>query len=264
MMGEGITCAGNLQYANDSEFQVLDIYTPEFAKGPYPLIIHVHGGSWAIGSKDAGPAYFLDEGYALAEVEYRLSDEAGFPAQIEDVKAAIRWLRANAGAYNLDPGRFGAIGESAGGHLAALAGTSGNSAEFGGEAEVQAVADLFGPIDFNSVAGIPEGERYGDYTSAAAKLIGGEIGENPEIVAQASPLTYIDANDPPFLIIHGTDDDTVPYNESLGLYLALQKANVNATLITVDGGGHGGFDESQGINAKVKEFFGAALRQNQS
>ncbi len=252
-------CIGNARYGNESEFQVLDLYMPKNASGPLPVVIHVHGGGWAIGEKGGGPLGLVSEGYAIAEVEYRLSQEAKFPAQADDVKAAVRWLRANAAEYGLDGDRFGIIGESAGGHLASLAGTSGNSPAFGGEAGVHAVVDYYGPVDFNSVAGAGEGDPYWDYASFASMLIGGGISSNPAVVASANPISYVDSEDPPFLIIHGTNDSMIPYDESLMLYRALRDAGVNATLIAVEGGEHGGFSNQMELDARVEEFFRDAL-----
>src|SRR5205085_12369694 len=136
---------------------LLDLYVPEKVQKPLPLLIWIHGGAWMSGSKDSpSPALqFTAKGYAVAQVGYRLSQDAKFPAQIHDCKAAVRWLRANAQKYNLDPNKFAAWGASAGGHLVALLGTTGAAAELEGHvsdlkesSRVQAVVDWCGPTDF--------------------------------------------------------------------------------------------------------------------
>ncbi len=173
---EGTTVHRNLEYVKGGhERQRLDLYVPEKADGPLPVIVWVHGGAWLTGSKEGGgPALpFVGKGYAVASINYRLSQHAKFPAQIEDCKAAIRWLRANAKTYNLDPGRFGVWGASAGGHLVALLGTSGDVKDLEGNAgtddqssRVQAVVDWFGPTDVTQMGGShdqpdsPEAENF--------------------------------------------------------------------------------------------------------
>src|SRR3954465_965676 len=160
---EGTKVHRDLEYVRGGhERQRLDLYVPEKADGPLPVIVWVHGGAWLGGSKEGGgPALpFVRRGYAVASVNYRLSQHARFPAQIEDCKAAIRWLRANAKTYKLDPDRFGAWGASAGVHLVALLGTSGDVKDLGGDggttgqsSRVQAVVDWFGPTDVTKMGG---------------------------------------------------------------------------------------------------------------
>jgi acetyl esterase/lipase len=238
----------NLEYARvGNKTLLLDLYLPE-GTDPAPLIIYIHGGGWRVGSKDECPGGSIAEyGYAIACINYRLSHEAQFPAQIHDVKAAIRWLRANSGTYNLDSNNFGIFGDSAGGHLSALAGTSGNVAELEGKvgllnhsSRIQAAADWFGPTDFREVENITDqGAPFYEYTEAASWLIGGPIKDNHERAAKANPITYVTSDDPPFLIIHGKLDKTVPYNQSILLHNALMNAGVNSTLILVEDKGHG-------------------------
>jgi acetyl esterase/lipase len=215
-------------------------------------------------------------GYFTANIEYRLSGEAIFPAQVHDCKAAIRYLRAHAEEYRLDPHRIGVWGASAGGCLAALLGTSGGVEALEGSegfanqsSAVQAVVDLFGPADIASM-GDPD---KGDFPSAMdhnaadspeSKLLGGPVQQKLEQARAASPLTYVDKSDPPFLIFHGDRDDHVPYSQSVKLCRALQKAGVESSLITVKGGGHGFDDKSDPPNSKVLqmalEFFDRHLK----
>jgi acetyl esterase/lipase len=239
----------DLEYGRaDDRAMRLDLYLPEKADKPSPLIVWIHGGAWMAGSKDnPSPALrFLKDGYAVAQVGYRLSQDAKFPAQIQDCKAAVRWLRANADKYHVDSNKFIAWGASAGGHLVALLGVTGGVAELEGtvnelkqSSRVQAVIDWFGPTDFLHI-GEPESDlKHNAPDSPEAKLIGGSILENKNKAANASPITYVSKGAPPFLIMHGDKDRTVPFNQSERLYEALKKAGVDATFIPMKGAGHG-------------------------
>ena len=252
---------------NGHERQKLDLYLPaDGTAAPVPVIIWVHGGAWLAGSKDRCPAQrFVDAGYAVASINYRLSQHATFPAQIQDCKAAVRWLRAHASRYNLDPQRFGVWGASAGGHLVALLGTAGNVDDFDvGEnpdvsSRVQAVCDFFGPTDFTKMRDFPSAMDHDAADSPESKVIGGAVQENEEKVQRANPITYVTKDDPPFLIVHGDKDPLVPHNQSELLLSALQKVEVEARLYTVEGGGHGGFQDPN-VNRLVAEFFAKHLK----
>lgn len=249
------------------ERQKLDLYLPK-AGEKLPLIIRIHGGAWLAGSKEMeGAEDYIHNGFAVASINYRLSQHAVFPAQIQDCKAAVRYLRANAQKYNLDPNRFGVWGPSAGGHLAALLGTTGDVNEFDvGEnlsvsSRVQAVADYFGPTDFLQMEAhrLPGGMRHNAADSPESKLIGGPIEDNPEKVAKANPITYITKDTPPFLIVHGDKDPLVPHYQSELLEAALKKAGVSVTFYTVKDGGHGGFKDPN-VPRLTKEFFDKNLK----
>jgi len=253
---------------NGHERQKLDLYLPTGA-GPFPVIIWVHGGAWLGGSKNNPPALrYLEQGYAVASINYRLSQHAIFPAQIEDCKAAVRWLRANAARHRLDPHRFAAWGASAGGHLVALLGTTGDTKQFEvGEhleqsSAVQAVAEWFGPTDFlqmNPQAG-PLGTMDHDAAdSPESKLVGGPIRDNPDKVLRASPLHYVTHGDAPFLIVHGDKDPLVAHGQSQLLEAALKQANVPVQFYTVQGGGHGGFKDPQ-VDVLLDAFFEKHLK----
>ncbi|MCP5557613.1 MAG: alpha/beta hydrolase fold domain-containing protein [Verrucomicrobiaceae bacterium] len=248
----------------------LDLYLPSGDHGPLPLLIWVHGGGWQNGSKDGAPplrAGYLEKGYAVASINYRLSSHAVFPAQIEDCKAAIRWLRAHAEQYGLDPKRFGVWGSSAGGHLVALIGTSGGVKEFDVGANldqsssVQAVCDYYGPTDFKVFVSTPGYERHAAADSPEAKLLGGAVLQNKDKAARVNSITYVTPDDPPFLIVHGDKDGTVPINQSQLLFEALTKAKVSAHFHTIHGVGHGGpgFAGSD-INDMVAKFFEVHLK----
>ncbi len=258
----GVKVLKDLEYGKvGSRALLLDLYLPEKSEKAWPLIIWVHGGAWMAGSKDGhSPALrFTANGYAVAQVGYRLSQEATFPAQIHDCKAAVRWLRANADKYGLDPKKFVAWGGSAGGHLVALLGTSGGVAELEGNdndlkesSRVQAVVDWFGPTDFLHIGDAESDIRHTAPDSPESKLIGGPLLENKDKAAKASPITYVSKDAPPFLIMHGDKDRTVPFNQSERLYAALKKAGVEVTFVPVKGAGHG-FSGPEAITP-VQEF----------
>lgn len=244
----------------------LDLYTPA-GTPPFPTIVWVHGGGWQSGDKSLAPGHAArrqrERGYAVASIEYRLSGEAVFPAQIHDCKAAVRWLRANAGSYGLDTGRFAAWGSSAGGHLVALLGTSAGVASLEDPAQghasessvVQAVVDWYGPTQFLLQ---PAGHHAAD--SPESRLLGCDIDTCPERVEWASPLTYVDPGDPPFLIQHGTRDGTVDPGQSALLEAALRAAGVPVRLVWLEAAGHGGPEFSTPANLTlIQEFLDARL-----
>jgi acetyl esterase/lipase len=229
--------------------QTLDLYAPKKATG-VPLIVWIHGGAFLFGSKEGFPVepvplHLLLEGYAVASINYRLSPEALFPAQLQDCKAAIRWLRAHADELGIDPNRIGVWGASAGGNLAALVGTTGSVRDFEvGEnldysSRVQAVCDFHGPTDFLQMDAhrLPDGQMVPD--SPESKLVGGPIQDNPDKVRRVNPITYVDKSAPPFLIVHGTLDRLVPFNQSQLLAAALEAAGAPVKFHPVEGGGHG-------------------------
>ncbi len=262
---EGAAVHRDLAYvSNGHARQKLDLYLPRDGKN-LPLIINIHGGAFRAGSKESGvPLGYLAQGFAVASINYRLSQHAIFPAQIEDCKAAVRWLRAHASEYRLDPNHFAAWGSSAGGHLAAMLGTTGDVREFDvGEnltasSRVQAVVDYFGPTDFlqMDVHRLPNGMVHDAADSPESQLVGGPIQDNKEKVAKANPITYVAKNAPPFLICHGDSDPLVPHHQSELLAAALKKAGVPVTFYTVKGGGHGGFKDPN-VPRLTREFLAA-------
>jgi acetyl esterase/lipase len=229
-------------------------------KEAMPVLVWIHGGGWQAGSKDSGIGRlspYAQRGYFCASIEYRFSSEAVFPAQIEDSKCAIRFLRAKAKEYNLDPERVGVWGMSAGGHLVALLGTAGQVKELEGKggwpefsSRVQAVCDFCGPADFLAWADKSH--------PAVLKLLGGPVKDNKDKAVKASPVSHISKNVPPFLIVHGDQDNTVPLSQSESLHEALKKAGADVTLHVVKGGGHG-FGSPE-IDKLVSEFFDKHLK----
>ena len=236
--------------------QRLDLYLPEQAvDAPLPLIVCIHGGGWRGGSKAWCPLlYMVGRGYAVASVEYRFSQQAVFPAQIQDCQAAIRWLRANSRKYQLDPTRIGVIGASAGGHLVALLGTAGGKNAFapiGGNEDqsdrVQAVCDYYGPTDFSTVmqqaADDPNVKNIFQFNTPSdpySGLIGVSLGSDKQKCDAVSPVHYVSQDNPPILILHGTHDALVPYAQSTQFVAALKEKGVDVLLQTLPGSGHGG------------------------
>ena len=242
-----------------------DLYLPEGTDGPAPMIVWVHGGGWRFGSRRVAPdlsRFFGERGFAMAAVDYRLSDRALFPSQIEDLKTAIRWLRRVASTYGFDPERIGLMGASAGGHLAALAGLTPDGMFEPGHApyaeessRVQAVVAGYPPIDFlqldadrpleGSVPEDPEnlrmrrGMRSMDADSFESMLLGAPIATCPDRVRDANPVTYAGPGAPPFLIVHGLSDTTIGAHQSEILYDALARHGNDVTLCLIDTLGHG-------------------------
>ncbi len=264
----------NLPYADtENPKQTLDLILPRDRAGKkLPLIVFIHGGAWLAGDKKSGYGnvmpFMRDGNYAGASVEYRFSQEATWPAQIFDCKAAIRWLRGNAEKYNFDPDHIAVWGGSAGGHLVAMLGTSGGVKDLEGglgkftneSSRVQCVVDFFGPADFVSLSKTTNTIHFGTAGSPESKLLGGTPSEKPDAAKSASPVTYASSDDPPFLIAHGTADNTVPFKQSETLNQALLDAKV-ATLpvfIHVVGGGHG--FHSDELNRRIGQFFDMHLR----
>lgn len=258
---KGFVAEYDVQYVPDGDAaQSLDIYYPEKqsledgADKPRALLVWIHGGGWSAGSKAQVPYLSqLNRGYVVASIEYRFSQKAAFPAQIQDCQAAIRWLRAHAKRYHVDPNHIGVGGASAGGHLAALLGTSGGKQAFpmiGGNEDqsdrVQAVCDIFGPTDFCTVMEQAEQDKNvknifqwnkGDPYS---RLIHARLGEDKDKCEAVSPVHYVSKDSPPFLILHGDRDTLVPYAQSVELSDLLAKAGVEVTLQKLPGAGHGG------------------------
>jgi acetyl esterase/lipase len=257
---DGVRVLRDLEYVPQGhERNRLDLYLPQAPGGPWPVILWVHGGGWTRGDKAGCPASRLvTQGYAVASMNYRFSQHAVFPAQIHDCKAAVRWLRANAAKYSLDPDHVGAWGGSAGGHLVALLGTTAGVQELEGPAgnldqssRVQAVVDWYGPTDFLTVG--PRDTR--------TQLLGGDPLQNKAQAVKASPISYVSKTAAPFLIMHGDQDRTVPIAQSETFARALRQAGAEATFVTVPGAGHGGprFTDPENIK-RVEAFFARHLK----
>ena len=257
---------------------MLDLYRPETRSGNVPVVVWVYGGAWRTRNRahQAPRASWLaTRGYAVAVIDYRLSSEALFPAQINDCKAAVRWLRANAAQFGLDAGHIGAWGESSGGHLATLLGVTGGVADLEGDlgnadqsCRVQAVVDFFGPTDFLQMDAhaLPGATlKHDPPTSPESQLVGGAIQENDQKVARANPITYVTKDAPPFLNVHGEQDLSVPLHQSELLYEALKRARVDVTFYKIAGAGHSGnIFYTEMMQAEVAAFFDKHLKPRPS
>jgi acetyl esterase/lipase len=221
-----------------------EVAYPKDMTTPMPAVIFIHGGGWISGNQRQAPVPSLARaGFFVASIEYRLSSEAKWPAQIEDCKLGVRWLRANAAKYNVDPNRIGAWGSSAGGHLVACLGTMADEKEYEGNggypgvsSAVQAVVDFYGPTDFTNLSPTV-------YSPVAVSLTKGLFGvayaQNPALWKSGSPVAYVKAGDPPMLLVHGDSDGLVPVAQSLVFDAALTKAGVPHQLVIVKNGDHG-------------------------
>lgn len=242
---------------NNNEKQKMDLYIPAGLTSPAPVIVFIHGGGWLAGSKGSENIPFFQQsynsGFICADINYRLSTDSVWPAQIEDCKTAIRFLKANALLYNIDTCNFGVIGESAGGHLASMLGTSAGVKSLEGfhlghkkqTSRVKAVVDLYGPTDFLKEDGYYPASCGSsvihNFNSFETKLLGVDyLTKYPELVSKANPITYISADDARFFIMHGADDCIVPSYQSTLLNNSLSAANIPAdSLIIAEGRGHG-------------------------
>jgi acetyl esterase/lipase len=253
----------DLAYADQSKKQNLDIYLPAEGKGPFPVIVYVHGGGWEVSDKrstEIEPVLKagLAHGYGVVSVNYRPASEALFPAQIKDVKAAIRWIRANGKKYELNPAKIGAWGSSAGGHLAALLGTTGSVKEFDDaglgnpkeSSSVQAVVNVSGPINFLTMdeqlekAGFTGFAKHGEASGPESNLVGKPISTVPELVKAANPETYIKKDASPMLLEYGAKDNSVPLQQATDLAAKLRDVigKEKVSLVVFPEGGHGGGD----------------------
>lgn len=270
----GATTHRDIAYvANGHVLQKLDLFVPA-GDGPFPLIIWIHGGAFRMGDKsgipfDPPPLDYLAQGYAVASLNYRLSQHALFPAQIEDCKAGVRWLRAHAAQYRLDSERFGAWGPSAGGHLVTMLGVAGavKAFEVGDHLDVssrvQCVVDYFGPTDFLQMDAqrLPDGMMHDPADSPESELVGGAIQDHKDAVQRVNPITYVTPDAPAFLVVHGDCDPLVPHGQSVLLVDALQRAGVLVTFYTVKGAGHGGFTDPE-VPKLTREFLTQHLKRS--
>jgi len=272
---EEVSVKKDITYANPQVDGIpqklkLDIYLPEGDADKYPALVYIHGGGWMDGGRSSCPGNALAKGgYVVACIDYRLvskegdcSQDAIFPAAVQDVKSAVRWLRQNARTYQIDADHIGLIGDSAGGHLAVLAGVSkgaklfANSQNSGPSDAVQAIVDWYGPVDVSSMeiaftedackvkysdlAGAYSASPYFELSYAWSRFLGGSLDSKTvlSLASKASPLSYLDGGDPPVLIMHGADDNVVPTSQHKVLSDALKAKGIRTTLITLPGVGH--------------------------
>lgn len=256
----------DIEYARPNGYSLfLDLYLPESQGGEKkPVVIWVHGGGWKNGSKDnCKAAWLAEEGIAVASISYRLTDVAQWPAQIDDCREAVRWVRRNASVFGLDPDRVGSWGSSAGGHLVALMGTLPYPESEAVSSRVSAVCDWYGPTELltmppNNVGG---GRTEADVANSnGAKLLGCTLKDCLDLARQASAYDHVSKDDSVFLIMHGDEDPGVPIQQSIQFHERLKKTGVPSQFEVVEGAGHGGklFDTAE-VKAKVLTFFQARL-----
>lgn len=249
----------------DSQELKLDLAMPAEGDGPFPAIVVIHGGGWRGGDKASNRSTLAEMaqlGFVAISPQYRFWPDSIFPAQVHDVKAAVRWLRSNAEEYNVDPERFGAVGFSAGGHLALMLGVTDEDDGLEGEvpddapsSKVQAVVNYFGPTDL-AADDIPDASA-----PLLAGFIGGDPKEKPEATKQGSPVTFITEDDPPILTFQGTKDPLVPHTQAFKLTDAMTEAGVPGRVELLIGAGHGwSGEELERTKRLTLEFFEMHLK----
>jgi acetyl esterase/lipase len=259
---KGVRADRNIEYAKvDGHSLKLDIYRPKLITKRLPAVIWLYGGGWKYGSKMICPiVYIATQQVAVVSINYRLDDVAKFPAQIHDCKGAIRWLRANADRYNLDADHIGVFGISAGGHLAALLGTTANNSQMEGKvggnlnfsSQVQCVCAFYPPTDLNRL--ITDAKSRNDPNNIVAELIGGPLNQHVKEAEFASPISYVSGNAAPIFLMHGGADTLVPSEQSQILYDAFQRVGVEAHLEIIPGKGHGISAPPQ-VAEEIYQFF---------
>jgi acetyl esterase/lipase len=257
-----------IEYSNpDNQHLQLDMARPKNGDGPFPAIICIHGGGFRAGKREGYDTQCIrlaQQGFVALTVSYRLAPKYPFPAAIHDTKAAVRWVRANAAKYKIDPSRIGVTGGSAGGHLVQFLGVTGDVKEFEGDggnpgesSKVACVVNVYGPSDFT--------RSYGKSVDAAEVLplfLGGNLESARKQHLRASPLYWVTPNAAPTLCIHGTDDKFVAHEQAVWLIDKLKAAGVEAELLTIEGAGHGfkGKDAQTAEKAMI-EFFDRQLKK---
>ena len=249
----GVVVERDLTYGTAGGTQLkLDLAVPKEGSGPFPAIVFLHGEGWRAGNRRQ-MSHFIEGvarmGYVGVTVEYRLVPAARFPAQVEDCQAALRWLRANAANYRVDPGRIGVVGFSAGGHLAAMLGVTGEN--------VQAVVSFFGPTDFSTRDWPRDLER-----EVIVPFLGGSFADIPAVYERASPISHVTKDSAPFLLFHGSEDELVPVDQSKRLAERLKSFGVPVRLVVLEGEKHGFTDaHNQECMKQMMAFLGERLKR---
>ncbi|MDF1844857.1 MAG: alpha/beta hydrolase [Rubripirellula sp.] len=271
---DGIERLPDIEYARPDGISLkLDLYRPTATKQPttsnrstasqnrLPVVVFVHGGGWKNGSKESVKKrlWLVPNGFAIASINYRLTNVGKWPDQINDCYAAVRWLRKNAERYNLAADKIGCWGTSAGGHLAALMGTRPCPDHEATSSRVQAVCDWFGPTALMTMPpnNVGNGRTEADVANSnGAKLLGATVREVPELARDASAIDHVSSDDPPFLIMHGDADPGVPLSQSQTFHQRLNDTGVASTLVILKGAGHGGpeFDANPSQDAVINFF----------
>lgn len=274
----GIRKIENINYINDSEdSKKLDLYLPEtmYSEQKYPLLLYIHGGAWLEGTKDYFHDFvFIENGYIVASIDYRLSTEDIFPAQIHDIKAALRWLKANASKYNIDADNIGVYGESAGGHLASLMGTTPEEDQLNGDigqnldenVKVKAVINEYGLLNFETIEEQCRNNEmceslYNERDSIVSKLLGCKVDQCTDELKFASPINHITSDAADFLHFHGKKDTIVPFEQTEEFHDELIKNNVYSETIISEEGVHIDGDERNKNTTNMLDFFDWKLKE---
>jgi len=267
------TAIRNIPYVtNASPRQNFDLILPKSkVDQPFPLIVWIHGGAWMMGIKEwDNVKYLVRHGYAIANIDYRFSTEARFPAQIQDCNAALNFILTHASEYGINSRRFVVAGGSAGGHLALLLGLAREERDFGADPSIQplAILDFFGPTDLNEMMGdlktIHSEKGIEQFEDVVPKLLGATVEQSPEKAKAASPITYVRATSPPVLILHGSSDESVPPAQSRRLLATLNQAGVKNQIIVVDAGHDGPLFSTPELESRVVAFLNDVLEKPQS
>jgi len=273
---KGTITYSNVSYAHDTLTRhLMDVYLPPDTKGNLPLIVFIHGGAWMLNSKYSDINYmkntvksFIDSGYALASIDYRYSTQATFPAQIQDCNEAVEYLYQHSTEYKIDKNRIAVIGFSAGGHLASLMGLSNNNdvkafypPQGAPHFKIRCVLDFYGPSNLEMMASNPD-TTINNNQNPIALLLGASAVDRPDLARRASPVTYIDKNDPPFIIVQGEKDESVPNTQSKILSSWLTLAGIPNELIIVPNAPHfGSMFDADYIRLRLFNFLAMHLRQ---
>lgn len=264
----GVVVENDVEFSNpDGQHLQLNLARPATGAGPFPAVLCIHGGGFRAGTRqsyDRLIGKLAERGYVAATVTYRLAPKYPFPAAVHDVKAAVRWLRANAGKYRIDPARIGATGGSAGGHLAQFLGVTANVPEFEGDggnpresSRVRCVVNYYGPSDLT--------QSYGKSVDAAEVLplfLGGNLEQARERHVRASPLYWVTPDAAPTLLVHGTKDTYVAYEQATWIHERLKAAGVPVELLTLEGAGHGfRGEDAERAEAAMFAFFDRYLKK---
>ena len=262
-----VTIKSDIAYSRDNLTLCMDIALPTNTGKPVPCIVVIHGGAWMHGNKSQHTEdikYFAKQGYVSVSIGYRLAPTHRFPAQVEDVKCAIRYLRANSKKFNIDPDHIGALGYSAGGHLSMMLGTmdeadglDGAGGWHGESSKVQAVVSYFGPTQLDA-KDIPA-----DSVPLVSTFIGGSLKEKPAAYRRASPLTYVSPEDAPMLLFQGTSDPLVPYSQAIKMVTAMSRNNIFGRvelLLNADHGSNWGMKELERTQNATSTFFKKHLK----
>jgi len=263
VLGQSPTKNEDVVYASvDGKELLLDIYMPTGVTQP-PLVVWIHGGQWRRGSKDNPPSFFVNSGFALASLEFRQSTEARFPAAIHDIKAGIRFLRANAHRYGYSADRIAIAGVSSGAHYAALVGVTNGDPDLEGSvardanesSDVDAIVSFYGASDLTTI--LDQSTPYGVSVRgpALALLLGNSLDSAAEVAELASPVFHVDRGDPPLLLFHGDRDPQMPINQSHELEGAYEQLGLDVRFVVVHGAGHGGPEFTSESNAATTVDF---------